>query len=292
MIKNFVQSFLFSKLPVRGAYVELTDVWQTISAQKDYPQGVKQVLGELLAANVLITSNLKFNGKIIVQIQDNPKLDIIVSECSNNLNVRATAKFSKNILNNEYKDIIATGNLVISIDSNSDGKIYQSVISLSSYSISELLDKYMLQSEQLRSVCVIAYTENKIVGFILQQLPEQIDLFTDELLKVFLLAQTLTHDELLTKDLTKILKNLFYEDDITVFNPREVEFSCTCSQNKVTDMLKGLGKKEAQSIIEEIGEVKVTCEFCNMNYTYNIQDIENIFNSQSIDVGVLSKEIH
>ncbi len=292
MIKSFVQSFLFSKLPVRGAYVELTDVWQTISSQKEYPQGVRQVLGELLAANVLITSNLKFNGKIIVQIQDNPKLDIIVSECSNNLNVRATAKFAKNILKSEYTDIIATGNLVISIDSNSDGKIYQSVISLSNYSISELLDKYMLQSEQLRSVCVIAYTGNKIVGFILQQLPEQIDLFTDELLKVFLLAQTLTCDELLNKDLAKILKNLFYEDDITVFNPREVKFSCTCSKNKVTDMLKGLGKKEAESIIEEIGEVKVTCEFCNMNYTYNVKDIENIFNSQSIDVGILSKEIH
>jgi redox-regulated HSP33 family molecular chaperone len=57
------------------------------------------------------------------------------------------------------------------------------------------------------------------------------------------------------------------------------------------ESLFGGGKKEAQSIIEEIGEIKVTCEFCNMNYIYNIEDIENIFNSQSIDVEVLSKMV-
>ncbi len=292
MAKDFVQAFVFDNLPVRGAYVELTDVWQTIFSQKAYPKGLAQVLGELLAANILITANLKFDGKIIAQIQDNPKLDIIVSECGNDLNVRATSKFNEDILNSEYLELIKMGNLIISIDSNSDGKIYQSVIALSGSSIAELLDKYMLQSEQLRSVFIIAYSDNKVVGFMLQQLPDHTDSFNDDLQRVFLLAKTLTNIELLSNDLPKILKNLFQEDDIAVINAKDVKFSCTCSRNKVTNMLRGLGKDEAQSIIEEMGEVKVTCEFCNMAYKYNLQDIEDIFSLQSIDMGALSKEVH
>ena len=92
MEKSHVRRFIFDKLPIHGAYVELTDVWQTIAVQKEYPDGIKQVLGELLVSNILLTTNVKLKGKIIAQIQNNPKVDLIVSECSNGFQVRATAK--------------------------------------------------------------------------------------------------------------------------------------------------------------------------------------------------------
>ena len=78
MAKSFVRKFTFENLPIHGAFVELTDAWNVIAAQKEYPDGIKQLLGELLAANVLLTTNIKLEGKIIAQIQDNPKVDLLV----------------------------------------------------------------------------------------------------------------------------------------------------------------------------------------------------------------------
>ena len=165
MKKSFLRRFIFDKLPVRGACVDLTDVWQTISAQKEYPDGVKQVLGELMAANVLMTANIKFEGKIITQIQGNPKFDLVVSECDNELGVRSTAKYEHSVHEDNqvsYLDCMARGSMVISIDSEKDGKLYQSVVALTKLDLGDVLTEYMLQSEQLRAFFVLAYSSSRL----------------------------------------------------------------------------------------------------------------------------------
>ena len=240
MAKSFVRKFMFDKFPIRGAFVELTDAWQTIAKQKEYPEGIKQLLGELLASNVLLTSNLKLQGKIIAQIQDNPKIDLVVSECTNNLKVRSTAKFSESVHKGNqitYEDCIEKGTLVISIDSNLDGKLYQSVVGLNGYDLEEILSEYMLQSEQLPTVFVIAYSTQKVVGFMLQQLPDTKGAMADEINRIFILSETLTHAELLKEDASVIINRLFNEDDVVLFDEQKVEFGCTCSHDRGSNML-------------------------------------------------------
>lgn len=295
MAKSFVRRFMFDKLPIHGACVELTDVWQTIASQKEYPDGIKQVLGELLASNILLTTNIKLKGKIIAQIQDNPKLDLVVSECSNDLKVRATAKFSNSIHQDNqvsYADCVVHGSLVISIDSNADGKLYQSVVALNGYNLEEILTEYMIQSEQLRTIFVIAYSEAKVVGFMLQQLPDKSGGLAEEVNRVFFLSETLKHSELLHDDLSVLLKRLFDEDDIILYDPHEVEFKCTCSRIRVTNMLRGLGKEEALGIIADEGQISVTCDFCNTIYAFDENDVEDMFSSLGIDIECISKELH
>lgn len=295
MGKSFIRRFTFDRLPIHGACVELTDEWETIAAQKEYPDGIKQVLGELIAANVLLTTNIKLKGKIIAQIQDNPKVDLIVSECSHDLKIRGTARYSTSAHQDtqvSYKDCVHKGSLVISIDSNADGKVYQSVVGLTGYDLEEILTEYMIQSEQLRTVFFIAYSENKIVGFMLQQLPDNNNVYTDDIDRVFMLAETLKHSELLHYDINVILKRLFNEDDVVLYNTHEVEFRCTCSRERVTNMLRGLGLEEATSIIADEGAITVTCDFCNTVYSFNEQDVQDMFNTLHLDIECVSKEIH
>lgn len=293
--KSFMRRFIFDKLPLRGVYVVLSDVWTTIVEQKEYPDSIKQILGELLSANVLMTSNLKLKGKITVQIQDNPKLDLVVSECSNDLIVRATAKFSKSIHEDNqisYLDCLAKGALVISIDSKGDGKLYQSVIALPGLDLSEVLNEYMLQSEQLKSIFILACSEDKVVGFMLQQLPDHAGNYIDDINRIFMLANTLTKGELMHEDIVLILHKLFNEDDIVLYEPHPVKFSCTCSRAKVSNMLRSIGKEEAHSIILEQGKIEVTCDFCNTNYIFDINDVNNIFSMLCVDMESISQEIH
>lgn len=294
MSHSFLQKFIFDKLPIRGAYVVLDDVWQTISKQKEYPDGIRRVLGEMLIANILLTSHLKLNGKMITQIQDNPKLDLVVSECNNLFDVRATAKFSTSAhADNQvsYADCLANGSLVISIDSERDGKVYQSVVALSGLDVSAMIEEYMLQSEQLKSMFMITYAENKIVAFMLQQLPDHAGVYADDIERIFMLANTLSRQEL-THDSLELLLNKLFEDDIVIFDAYPINFRCSCSREKVSNMLRSLGKEEAHSIIKEQGSIEVTCDFCNTVYKFNTADVDMIFSNIAIDMETISNAIH
>jgi len=295
MIKSFVQRFIFDKLPIRGAYVELTDLWQKIMAQKEYPDGVKQILGELLVANILLTTNIKLDGKVIAQIQDNPKLDLVISECDNELHARATAKFATSIHSDNqisYLDCVAHGRLVISVDSDNKGKLYQSVIALSGHDLSQVLNEYMTQSEQLRSIFILVYAGTKIIGFMLQQIPDQRGLYLEDIDRIFRLAQTLNKSELIADNIENLLQQIFNEDDIMLFDPQTIKFSCTCSRDRVSAMLRSLGRVEAESIIATEGKIKINCEFCNTLYEYDIHDVFNIFSTLYADMESISQEIH
>jgi molecular chaperone Hsp33 len=294
-MKSYIQRFIFDKLPLRGAFVVLDDVWQTIVNQREYPEGVQQLLGELLAANVLLTANLKLNGKIITQIQDNPKLDFAVSECTNDLTVRATAKFSKGTAADyqiQYEDCLHSGALVISIDSENDGKLYQSVVALENTDLASILNEYMLQSEQLKSFFIFMYTPVKVVGFMLQQLPDLKNEHDKDLERLFMMANTVHKSELLTNSVTVMLHKLFNEDDIVLIDPEEVKFGCTCSREKVTNVIRSLGKEEAEGIIADEGMIRITCDFCNTVYIYDISDVATIFESLCADMESVSKSIH
>ncbi|MFN8769896.1 MAG: Hsp33 family molecular chaperone HslO [Neisseriaceae bacterium] len=296
MGNSFVQKFVFDKLPARGAFVVLNDTWQIISAQKIYPDDVQRILGELLAANVLITTSLKFNGKVIIQIQDNPKIDLVVSECSNEFNVRATAKFSS-VTHNDYQinysDCIEAGRLVISIDSQNDsGNIYQSIVALTGIDLADALDEYMLQSEQLRTIFVLAYSKSTVMGFMLQELPDVENHYMDEIDRLFILADTLTQHELMNEEISILLHKIFPIDDIILFDPHPVNSLCRCSRENVANMLRALGKEEAESIIKERSKIEVTCDFCNFLYTFDALDIHNIFYLLDPDAENISNEVH
>lgn len=295
MANNFVQRFMFASIPVRGVYVELTDVFETIANQKEYPEGILRIIGELMVANIMMTSNIKLDGKVIVQLQNNKCYDLIVSECTNELTVRATAKFENSLhqdIQADYVSCLKEGSLVISIDSESDGQLYQSVVSLMGQDLAEVITEYMMQSEQLKTVFKIAYSKEKVVGFMLQQLPDYNESFSEEIERLFILGNTLTNNELLNLGLSKVLNYLFNEDDIYVYNNQNIEFKCKCSRERVCNMIRGLGIDEAKSIIADEGIISVTCDFCNSNYKFDDEDINNIFNQIDIDIECVSQEIH
>ena len=294
MKKSYIQKFIFDHLPIKGAMVVLNDSWQAIAAQKNYPKGVKQLLGELLVANTLITSNLKLEGKVICQIQENKHFKLVVSECSNNFNVRGTAKFEAlDEVLMDYATYLDSGRLVVSIDSNSDGNLYQSIIAFNGKNVADILNNFMLQSEQLKSWFLIAYSDEQVVGFMLQQLPDTHHQSFHEIERVFTLAETLTERELLHFSLENLIFKLFNEDDVVVMPTHPVNFFCSCSRQRVSEILRNLGKEELSQLIAEQGHITVDCDYCNTIYRFEQAELEKFVLQISLDeIKAISNELH
>ena len=78
----------------------------------------------------------------------------------------------------------------------------------------------------------------------------------------------------------EILRRLFNEDDVRLFEPAPAYFRCRCSRERVAGMLRALGEAESRSVIAERGAVEVSCDFCNRTYVFDAVDVEQLFKAE------------
>lgn len=279
MQNNQRTRFIFDDMPVRGLHVHASDVWQHIVHRKHYPVAIQRALGELLAAGALLSSNLKLDGTLIVQVQGQGILKLLVVEATSNDTVRATARWDETAQIDEHatlSDLLGDNGMFVITLQPKDGDQWQGVVPLEGGSIATMLMNYMARSEQLQTHIVLAADSENVGGLLLQRLPEQ-ELDDSAWQHVTTLAETLTATELLNLDAQNVLYRLFHETPPRVFAPETLEFACTCSRGKVSDMLLLLGGQEVGNAIAEEGSITVDCDFCNEHYTFDEQDVNALF---------------
>ena len=240
---NLRTRFIFDDQPVRGLHVQLQSVWQHIVQRKPYPAAIRSALGELLAAGVLLSSNLKLPGKLILQIQGQGDLKMLVAETDSNHSCRATARWNEQANLDDGRSLIELlgENAVFGITLQpNEGEPWQGIVPLEGSSIAEMLSAYMRRSEQLDTHISLAASEHAAGGLLLQRLPEQ-QIDADAWAHYTTLADTVTPQELIELDAQHLLYRLFHETPPRVFEPEQIEFACTCSRGKVSDMLLLLG---------------------------------------------------
>ena len=307
-----LHKFLFDGLPVRGMLVQLTDVWQEVLKRRSanvetgpYAQPVRHLLGEMTAAAVLMQSNIKFNGALVMQIFGDGPLKLAVVEVNPNLSLRATAKVVGDLGNAstlpEMVNVHNEGRCAITLDplNKMPGQqAYQGVVPLFDDhrnkldKFSDVLQHYMLQSEQLDTTLVLAANDTTAAGLLIQRLPikgegnlaakatlEDEDEIgrNEDYNRISILASSLTADELLNLDVETILRRLFWEEKLVRFEPLTPSFACSCSRERVSNMIRSLGTEEVESILAERGEVEVGCDFCGEQYRYDAVDAAQIF---------------
>jgi molecular chaperone Hsp33 len=309
-----LHKFLFDGLPVRGMLVQLTDVWQEVLKRRAandetgaYPESVRHLLGEMTAASVLMQSNIKFNGALVMQIFGDGPLKLAVVEVQPDLSLRATAKVVGELGQastlSEMVNVNNEGRCAITLDplNKMPGQqAYQGVVPLFDDhrnkldKFSDVLQHYMLQSEQLDTTLVLAANDTTAAGLLIQRLPikgegnlaaqssmgdeDGIGL-SEDYNRISILAASLTADELLSLDAETILRRLFWEEKLVRFEPLTPSFACSCSQERVSNMIRSLGSDEVESILAERGLVEVGCDFCGLQYRFDAVDAAHIFTS-------------
>ena len=275
-----LQRFVFENTPVRGNLVNLTTTFQLALNKQSLPAGLRRALGELMAASALLTATLKMNGSLVLQIQSKGLLKLLVVECNSDFGIRATAKWTGEVNDQQSLfDLIEHGQFMITLDPKDGGQAYQGIVPLEGDNISAILENYMLRSEQIDTRIWLCCDGNSAAGMLLQKLPDTINQETqsqehsdhdlDIWNRVGHLASTITDDELLNLPTETLLKRLFHEEDIRLFDTSHTAFFCSCSRESVANMLRMLGNDELNSIIEEQGKIEVNCDFCNTHYKFD-----------------------
>ena len=312
-----LHKFIFEGLPVRGALVRLTDCWQEVLKRRAanshtgaFAQPVSELLGEMLAAGVLMQSNIKFNGALVLQIMGDGPVKVAVAEVQSDLSLRATASVQGEVEKtegggarlSEMVNVLNHGRCAITLDPKDKQpgqQAYQGVVSLLGDKgeklerLSEVLEHYMLQSEQLDTRLILAADENTAAGLLIQRMPmegagnlgksNEDDIGLDESFnRIAIFAQSLKRSELLSLDADTILHRLFWEEKLLRFAPHAPKFACSCSREKVANMLHSLGIDEVESILTERENVEVGCDFCGVQYRFDAVDAAEIF-TQPLD---------
>jgi len=300
--RDCLHRFLFEHLPIRGHIVHLDAAWRALLEHRDYPVAIRDTLGEAVAASVLLSATLKFEGTLSLQLQGQGPMHLMLAQCSNEMGVRAVARYR------EAPEIHAAapglprlsgeGRLTVTLENDDLSQRYQGVVPLDGDRLASCLQRYFESSEQLPTRLWLHADESGVSGMLLQRLSDdsvalrqaaggyerqavitdrrEID---DAWQRVQLLADTLQPQELRTLTDREILRRLFVEDDVRMFESAPVFFRCRCSRDRVVDMLKGLGVDEIRSVLSERGNVEVHCDFCNRAYRFDPVDVEQIFSS-------------
>jgi molecular chaperone Hsp33 len=275
-LSDTLTRFVFEHAAVRGALVTLGDTVRSVLACHAYPPAVQRVLAELLAAAALLASTLKFQGSLIMQLQGDGPVRLLVVECTDALDLRATAQWDAGRTAAlgpaaTLADLAggpAHGRLVLTLDPRGAGTIYQGIVTLESGSVAGLIEHYLATSEQLASRLALSVRDGTAAGVIVQRLPGASEDDDTTLARVRERIDALAPDMLHDGTIEARLQTLFPEDDLRMFAPRATQARCSCSRERVANALRIAGRDEVEAILAERGDVEVTCEFCNRRYVF------------------------
>lgn len=277
-----LQRFIFDNTAVRGNIAHLEQTVQQALQHQHYPAVLRNALAELMVASMLLAATLKMQGKLILQIQSNGPLQLLVVECSSNLEIRATAKWQGEIATKSFLDLLQQGQFVITLTPENNGENYQGIVPIEGDSIADILQNYMQRSEQIETRIWLNTNGNKASGLLLQKLPEQLETDSDAWNRICHLAETIQPNELLYLESQTLLYRLFHEEQTRIFTPQLAQFKCRCSRKHVGNMLRMLGNEEIQSILMERSNIEVHCDFCNKAYHFDAVDVAHLHTSDTL----------
>ncbi len=278
--------------------MRLEGAWRELRAHREYPEPVRELLGQAVAASVLLAATLKFSGTLTLQLQGNGAVRLLVAQCTHDFRLRAVANFDEAAVNGVTSEsqgravfrrlVGSEGRVVVTIESEERNQRYQGIVPLSGASLADSLESYFASSEQLPTRVLLAADNERGVGVLVQKLPDPANADESDMLAIWEDAQRgierLSTTDLLRKPVEELLERGFSAHDMRLFKGAPVQFECRCSEGRVSSLLRALGEDEVRDVLKEQGAVTVTCEFCHRPYRFDAVDVEALF-SDADSVG-------
>ncbi|MGB1091664.1 MAG: Hsp33 family molecular chaperone HslO [Oceanobacter sp.] len=275
-----LQRFSFDQAPIRGEIVHLQTSLSDALDRHTYPRAVAIELGELMAAAALLSANLKFEGRLTLQVRLPGPVSLLQAETDHQGKLRAIARYDENLIDTDIQ--FGKGQLVITLEPE-QGQKYQGITLIEGGDISAALVNYFEQSEQLSTRIWLTCDGQQSAGFLLQKLPaSSADKDEDAWSRITHLASTIKDDELLGLDNEVLLHRLYHEEVVRTYPATPLSFQCTCSRPRLEVALRQLGKEEVTKMIHETPVISINCEFCLQQYDFSQDDLGSIFPHQQL----------
>lgn len=277
---DFSQRFLLEQDNIRGEWVRLGPSLDAALAAHDYPALIESLLVESVLASILMSSTLKFDGKLILQAQGSGPVTLLAVEVTHPCSYRAIARFNEDeaTTGSDLGSLLGDARLVITIAPD-QGQRYQGIVPMEQPTLSQCLEQYFETSEQLPTLLFLAVRERQAAGLILQKLPTAIDAEqeAERWEHIVHLARTLNADEVLATDNITLLHRLFHEEQVTLYPEQPVQFACSCSAERTHSVVQSLGEEEALHLLEGLPKIEIKCEFCSHQYEIDRETVLAMF---------------
>lgn len=269
-----IHRFIFDSFGIRGELVQLEASVQSMLAKHHYPVVIADLLQQVAAVCILLTTTLKFEGKMSVQLQTEGKIKMLVVQANHTLGFRGIARYDKqaDYQNMTFGDLTTKGHLSITIEPKR-GKRYQGYVDLKQDSFAGCIEDYFNQSEQLKTRIWLFNDDNKVTGLMLQALPDMLS--QESFDHLVYLSETLTKEECLSIDSDVLLNRLFHQESVRDLLVQDVRFQCGCNKIKMLDSVALFPADELQDIIDKKGIVTVKCEFCLNQFDFSEVEIKS-----------------
>ena len=284
---------------MRGHWLQLTEAWRELRAHTDYPVMVRELLGQAVAASVLLAATLKFRGTLTFQLQGNGAVNLLVAQCTHDFRLRAVARYEAGQLPDVPREaeqgelfrrlVGDEGRVTVTVEAEERSLRYQGVVPLEGSSLAGSLEAYFASSEQLPTRVLLAADDRCIAGMLVQKLPEAGEGEMEQVSAAWEAAQRgierLDRDDLLGQPIEQLLGQGFSGHDLRLFRGAPVRFECRCNAGRVAGLLRALGADEVRDVLKEQGTVTVTCEFCQRPYRFDAVDVEALFQEGAASSG-------
>ncbi|WP_414931667.1 Hsp33 family molecular chaperone HslO [Vibrio europaeus] len=281
MASNVLNRYLFEDLSVRGELVQLDDAYQRIISSKEYPAPLQKLLGELLVSTTLLTATLKFEGSITMQLQGDGPVSLAVINGDHDQKIRGVARWDGDIADNAtIHDMMGKGHLVITIDPKK-GERYQGIVGLDGDNLSEILESYFANSEQLKTRIWLRTGEyegqQRAAGMLIQVMPDGTGT-PEDFEHLEQLTDTVKNEELFSLEANELLYRLYNQEKVRLFDPQTVEFFCGCSRERSGAAIVTIDRAEVNEILAEVGSISLHCDYCGTNYSFDEAQVSELFN--------------
>jgi molecular chaperone Hsp33 len=283
-VDDVLHRFLLEHAGIRGALVRLGPAWRDVAGRAEYPVPLRNVLGEALAASALLTGNIKLDGALSIELKSAGALRLLFAECNDEGRLRGLARWNDPLPDPLVLKELPDAIMAITIGNVDRGQRYQGLVDLQHVALADALENYFVQSEQLPARIVLASNGENAVGLMLQKVPDEGGRDAaddaDAWHRILALTATLAPDELLATEPAELLYRLYHEESVRLLESRPLAFGCSCSRDRVTGMLRSLGRHEVEAALDaRDGEIEVICEFCAQRYLFDRIDAEHLLST-------------
>ena len=287
---DLVGAFQIEGEPVRGRVARLGPAIDTILRAHDYPEPVANLLGEACALAALVGSNLKFQGRLIVEARGAGPVRYVVADYDTTGGLRGYCRFdadevaavSGGFVRPGAKTLLGEGVFMMTVDQGSAMDRYQGMTAIEGETLALCAEQYFAQSEQTPTRVRLAVGQadgmSRAGGFLIQYIAD--DEARGSTLEAWVRTQaffeTIGEDELVDPELSsnELLFRLFHEDGVRVFDSKPLKAVCRCSQERIETVLKSFEPAEREDMVEPDGLIHVTCEFCSTVYAIAPETLE------------------
>jgi len=279
---DLILPFAIEGAPVRGRLARLGVAVDEILTRHDYPEAVANLLGEACALAALVGSNLKFEGRLIVQAQGDGPVAYVVADYDSNGGLRGYCRYdadrvatvSQGFARPGAKALLGQGVFIMTLDQGPDTERHQGVTPIEGETFALCAERYFAQSEQTPTRVRLAVGQAdrgegarwRAGGMLIQAVAS--DDARGDTEEAWTRAQayfeTIGEDELIDPLLSgeQLLFRLFHEDGARVFDAKPLSAFCRCSVDRIKGILAQFPAEERADMVEADGKIRVTCEYC------------------------------